>query len=60
MLAARITVARHWKQSIIPLDQVKNKLNWILINDKLTHILRNKTKKCNKIWDPWIDYISIP
>lgn len=58
LLAARITMARHWKQSIIPLDQVKNKLNWIMINDKLTHILSNKVKKFIKIWDPWIDYFN--
>lgn len=60
LLAARITIARHWRQSAIPLDQVKSKLNWIMINDKLTYILCNNTKKFNTVWDPWIDYISTP
>lgn len=57
-LAARITTAKYWKQSIVPLDSVKNKLNWIMVNDRLTCILRSTTKKFDAIWDPWIRYIS--
>lgn len=37
LLAARITVARHWKQTNIPLDYVKNKINWIMVNETHSH-----------------------
>lgn len=52
LLASRITIARPWKQSVIPLDYIRSKLNCIMINDKLTHILCNNSKKLDKIWDP--------
>lgn len=58
LLAARITIAKHWKQLVILLDYVKRKLNWIMSSDKLTHTLHNNAKKFDKIWDPWIRSIS--
>lgn len=59
-LAARITIAKYWKQSMVPLDYVKNKLNWIMVNDRLTCVLRNSTKKFDATWEPWICYLSTP
>lgn len=57
-LAARITIAKYWKKSMVPFDHLKNKLNWITAND--TCILRNSTKKFDATWDPWICYLSTP
>lgn len=59
LLAMRITIARHWKQSVTPLDYVKGNLNLILVNDKLNHTLHKNYKKFEKIWDPWIPHILV-
>lgn len=68
--AVRITM--HWKQSVIPLDYVKSKLNWIMINSPIHFItLENVIKYRNRgseiSWflntsrvDPFLTFFFLP
>lgn len=38
-MAARIVVAGGWQKSVIPFNLVKHKLNWIMVNDRLSSFL---------------------
>lgn len=58
-LVARITISKYWKQSMVPLDYVKNKLNWITPIERLACILCDSTNKFDATWDPGIRYLSI-
>lgn len=58
--AAKITIARAWESPVISVTLVKHKISWIIINEKLTSILIVKQSKCEKAWNPWIQYLQAP
>lgn len=57
-LAARIAIARSWKSPTIQFSLVKSKLSWIMVNERLLAGLNDKIAFFDKIWDPWIKYLS--
>uniref|UniRef100_A0A803KB25 Reverse transcriptase domain-containing protein n=1 Tax=Xenopus tropicalis TaxID=8364 RepID=A0A803KB25_XENTR len=54
--AAKLTIAKAWKSPLLPIPQLKNKINWILVNEKLTSILTDRQEQFQKIWAPWLQY----
>uniref|UniRef100_A0A6I8Q4E7 Reverse transcriptase domain-containing protein n=1 Tax=Xenopus tropicalis TaxID=8364 RepID=A0A6I8Q4E7_XENTR len=44
-IAAKLTIAKSWKSPLLPIQQLKHKINWILVNEKLTSILNDKQKQ---------------
>lgn len=57
-LAARISIARSWRSPTILFDLLKAKLSWMMVNECLSAILHDKIGYFEKIWDPWIKYLS--
>lgn len=57
-VAARISIAKSWKSPTVPFYLLKAKLSWIMINERLTAILKDKMTGFNKTWDPWIEYLT--
>lgn len=55
ILAASFDIARCWNQTMVALNDVKQKVNWVMINDKLTC----NQSIFNKMWDPWICCMSV-
>lgn len=51
-------IARLWKTTTIPFELINSELSWLMINEKLSAILNYKVESSEKIWDPWIQYIS--
>lgn len=57
--AARIAIARSWRKPLIPFELVKAKLTWIMINERLSAILLDKQRVFDRIWEPWLTYLSV-
>lgn len=52
LLVPRITIMMCWKLTVLHMDYVKHKLNWIMINGNLTCTLHNNIAKYLKTWGP--------
>lgn len=57
-MAARISIAKSWKSCSVPFYLLKAKLSWIMVNERLSAILKDKLTEFNKIWEPWIGYLT--
>lgn len=57
--AIPLAVLQCWNQLVIMFDYVKQKLNWIANNDKLSCTLYDNQTKFDKTWQPWIQYLSV-
>uniref|UniRef100_A0A803JBX6 Reverse transcriptase zinc-binding domain-containing protein n=1 Tax=Xenopus tropicalis TaxID=8364 RepID=A0A803JBX6_XENTR len=55
-LTAKITIAKFWKTTQIPISHFKSKMNWVMVNERLTSVLLDKHDKFLKIWEPWYTY----
>lgn len=56
--ATKLIIAKSWKSPSLSFEAVKQKIQWILINEKLTAILNDTHPRFLKIWQPWISYFQ--
>lgn len=54
--ATKLTIARDWKTPNLSFEAVKNTVNDIMVNEKLTAILMDTHDKFLRIWQPWVTY----
>lgn len=59
-LAAKIAIAAAWKSPVIDMAIIKCKLTWIMLNEKIVNILRDKQSPFDKTWSPWLAYLQVP
>lgn len=52
--ATKLTIARVWKTPILSFEAVKNLMNDVMVNEKLTAILSDTHDKFLRVWQPWI------
>lgn len=55
---AKIIIAKSWKSAVVPFNQLKYKLSWIMLNERMTATLTDKMQQFEKIWSPWIRYLK--
>lgn len=56
-VSTKIFRARKWMSAFTPFDQLKHKLSWLMINERLLAVLNNKMKEFEKVWGQWIRYL---
>lgn len=59
-LSAKIAIASAWKSPAIDIALLKRKLSWIMLNEKIVSVLRDRQAVFDRVWSPWIDYLRIP
>lgn len=59
-LAPKISIATTWKNSVVDLAVMKRKLTWIMFNEKLVSILKDRSSRFDCVWNPWIKYLQPP
>lgn len=57
-ISAKIIIAKSWKTAALPFAQLKHKLSWIMLNERMTAILQDKMQMYKKVWDPWVEYLA--
>ena len=57
-ISAKITIARNWRAASLPLEQLKRKLSWLMLNERLTALIQDKLEIFHKVWDPWLAYLA--
>lgn len=45
---------------VIDLAWMKRILNWIMLNEKIGSVLRDKQSCLEKTWSPWLSYLQVP
>lgn len=50
--AAKLTIAKAWKTSMLSFEVVKNRMNDVTVNEKLTAILLDTHDKFLRVWRP--------
>lgn len=53
-----ITIARAWRTPVLSFEEVKNRMNDIMVNEKLTAILSHTHGKFLRVWQTWVTYIQ--
>lgn len=59
ILQAKIAIVPAWKNPTIDIALMKRKLTWIMLNEKILRVLRDKQPLFEKIWSPWSTYLQI-
>lgn len=54
--ATKRTIARAWKTQTLSYEAVKNRMDDIMVNEKLTAVLSDTHDKFLKVWRPWVEY----
>lgn len=54
--ATKLTIARAWKTQTRSFEAVKNRMDDIMVNEKLTAVLSDTHDKFLKVWRPWVEY----
>lgn len=57
-ILAKIIIAKCWKLAVLPFEQLKHKHSWIMINEHMSAILKDKMRMFEKVWDPWVKYLT--
>ena len=57
-ISAKITIARNWRSAALPFEQLKGKLSWLMLNERLSALTQDKMKFFHQVWDPWIGYLT--
>ena len=52
--ATKLIIARAWKTLILSFEAVKNCINDIMVNEKLTAVLADTHDKFLRVWQPWV------
>lgn len=55
-LAAKMAIATAQKSPMVDLALLKHKLTWIMLNEKIVSVLRDKQALFNKVWT----YLQVP
>ncbi|OCT73959.1 hypothetical protein XELAEV_18032920mg [Xenopus laevis] len=56
MTAAKQTIAKAWKTKHISIEDTKGKIDWIMVQEKMSSILLGSHQKYLLVWTPWIEY----
>lgn len=59
LIATKLTIAKAWKRPSVSWNGVKQKINWIMVREKISHNIDNSTKKFELIWEPWANYMNV-
>lgn len=57
-LAVQKTLARAWRQPLINIAEVKQRLMGIMVHEKLSSILEDTHTHYLKVWSLWIDFTA--
>lgn len=60
LFGAKITIASAWKKPSVSLWEVKNKISWIMSQEKIVAKLQDKVQLFESTWKPWARYIKVP
>lgn len=55
--ATKLTRAKDWKTPVLSFEAVKNRVNDIMINEKLTAVLSDTHDKFLRTWQPWVSHV---
>lgn len=53
-IATKLTIAKAWKTPALSFEAVKNCVNDIMVNEKLTAVLSDTHDKFLRVWQPWV------
>lgn len=56
--ATKLTIARAWKTLVLSFEAIKNHMNDIMVNKKLTAMLSDTHDKFLRVWQPWVAYVK--
>ncbi|OCT76294.1 hypothetical protein XELAEV_18031493mg [Xenopus laevis] len=56
MTAAKQTIAKAWKTKHISIEVTKGKIDWIMVQEKMSSIILDTHQKYLLVWTPWIEY----
>lgn len=60
LLGVKMTIAAAWKKQAVSIRKVRNKITWIMTQEKLVSILTNSVSMYERTWEPWAKYLGIP
>lgn len=58
LLGAKITIGHAWKSPSVSFQLAKQKITWIMIQEKTSSIILDKSESFKCIWEPWAQYIG--
>lgn len=60
MLGAKNSINWAWKQPSVSFAEAKQKISWIMAQEKGVSIFQDAVQKFDLIWEPWANYIHKP
>lgn len=60
LLGAKITLAHAWKKPSVSLRQAKQKISWIMTQEKVSSSILDTSDKFRLIWEPWARFLGLP
>lgn len=58
-LGTKLSIAKAWKQGRVAWRAIKNKISWIMTQEKLISVLLDRVQQFEKTWEPWANYIGV-
>lgn len=59
LIGAKISIARSWKHNNVSLRQIKNKVTWIMTQEKMVSKIFDSVAQFENIWTPWAAYVGV-
>lgn len=59
LLGAKMTITRSWKSPTVSFRLAKQKITWIMMQEKISNTILDTLDKFKIIWEPWASQVGI-